>query len=224
MKATVSLRLRPSRTEFLVFFPFSNGVVRGALLAAGIRYEPAAKGYVLPADPELVARVQAACQQVGLALHVPPTPALAVPLPPPSPHEVLLSRYCQHIALKRYSPNTLKSYRTCFTLFLAHLAPRLPLDLTKQDVLDYLSGRVAGAFPKRTRIRSSTPSNSITSRWRASPANTTAFLALSARCKTPKCWLSRKCGPCCKAPKTSSTAPCSCWPTAWDYAWAKCWP
>ena len=27
MKAAVSLRLRPSRTEFLVFFPFSNDMI-----------------------------------------------------------------------------------------------------------------------------------------------------------------------------------------------------
>ncbi len=146
MKAAVSLRLRPSRTEFLVFFPFSNETVREALLAAGIRYEPAAKGYVLPADPEPVARVQAACQQLGLALYVPPTPALAVPLPPPTPHEALLSRYCQFIALKRYSPQTLKNYRAAFRLFLDAQAPRLPLDLTKQEILDYLAGRVAAGI------------------------------------------------------------------------------
>ena len=143
MKATVSLRLRPSRTEFMVFFPFSNETVRTALLAAGVRYEPAAKGYVLPADAELVARVQAAGTRLGLAVLVPPTPALAVAWPPPTPHETLLSRYCQFIALKRYSPNTLKAYRAAFLLFLSHHAPRLPLNLTKQDVLDYLARRVA---------------------------------------------------------------------------------
>lgn len=146
MKAAVSLRLRPCRTVFLVFFPFSNEAVRSTLLAAGIRYEPSAKGYVLPADAVLVARLRAACQQLGLALTVPPTPVLAVDLPPPTPQEDLLSRYCQFIALKRYSSNTLKSYRAAFVLFLAHCAPRLPLDLNKQDVLDYLAGRVAGGI------------------------------------------------------------------------------
>ena len=146
MKATVSLRLRPSRTEFLVFFPFSNEAVRTALLAAGVRYEPTAKGYVLPADTELLARVQAACTHLGLAVLVPPTPALAVALPPPTPHEALLSRYCQFIALKRYSPNTLKNYRSAFQLFLNHCAPCLPLALSKQDILDYLAGRVAAGI------------------------------------------------------------------------------
>ncbi len=146
MKAAVSLRLRPCRTEFLVFFPFSNAAVRNALLAAGVRYEPSAKGYILPASSEVVAQVQAACQQLSLALLVPPTPVLAGELPPPTPHAALLSRYCQFITLKRYSPNTLKSYRAAFVLFLAHCAPRLPLDLTKQDVLDYLAGRVAGGI------------------------------------------------------------------------------
>ena len=146
MKATVSLRLRPSRTEFLVFFPFSNEAVRTALLAAGVRYEPAAKGYMLPTDAELLARVRAACTHLGLAVLVPSTPALAVAQPPPTPHEVLLSRYCQFIALKRYSPNTLKNYRSAFQLFLSHCAPCLPLALSKQDVLDYLAGRVAAGI------------------------------------------------------------------------------
>ena len=146
MKAAISLRLRPARTEFLVFFPFSNDAVRNALLAAGVRYEPAAKGYVLPAHPEALAPVQAACQRLGLALTVPPVPALAVPLPPPTPHEALLARYCQHIVLKRYSPSTLKSYRGAFLLFLNHHAPRLPLALSKQDILDYLAGRVAAGI------------------------------------------------------------------------------
>ena len=146
MKATVSLRLRPSRTEFMVFFPISNETGRTALLAAGVRYEPAAKGYVLPADAELVARVQAAGTRLGLAVLVPPTPALAVALPPPTPHETLLSRYCQFIALKRYSPNTLKNYRSAFQLFLGHCGPRLPLAHSKQEVLDYLAGRVAAGI------------------------------------------------------------------------------
>ena len=146
MKATVSLRLRPSRTEFMVFFPFSNETVRTALLAAGVRYEPAAKGYVLPADAELVARVQAAGSRLGLAVLVPLTPALAVALPPPTPHEALLSRYCQFIALKRYSPSTLKNYRSAFQLFLGHCGPRLPLAHSKQEVLDYLAGRVAAGI------------------------------------------------------------------------------
>ena len=67
-------------------------------------------------------------------------------LPPPTPHEELLSRYGQFIALKRYSPATLKSYRGTFQLFLAHHAPRLLLELTKHDVLDYLAGRVAASI------------------------------------------------------------------------------
>ena len=144
MKITVSLRLRPSRTEFLVFFPFSNEVVRTALLAAGVRYEPAAKGYVLPAEAALLARVRAACIHLGLAVLV--SPALAVALPPLTPHEVLLSRYCQFIALKRYSPNILKNYRSAFQLFLSHCAPCLPLALSKQDILDHLAGRVAAGI------------------------------------------------------------------------------
>ena len=146
MKTTVSLRLCPSRTEFQVFFPYSDSGLHAALLGAGVYYAAAARGYLLPATPAAVARLQAICQPLGVPLQVLATPALAVALPPPTPHEELLSRYCQFIALKRYSPATLKSYRGTFQLFLAHHAPRLPLQLTKHDVLDYLAGRVAAGI------------------------------------------------------------------------------
>lgn len=143
MKAAVSLRLTDTRTEFRVFFSCSDTTIRTALLAPGTRYAAEARGYVLPATPEAVEPVRQACQQLGVLLHVPMVPALATEPPPPTPQQVLLSRYCQFIALKRYSPQTLKNYRGAFQLFLVHHAPRLPLELCKQDVLDYLAGRVA---------------------------------------------------------------------------------
>lgn len=68
--------------------------------------------------------------------------ALAGPPPPPTPADELLSRYCQGLALRRYSPNTLKNYRGAFLQFLGHTAPRLPLELTRQEVLDYMAKRV----------------------------------------------------------------------------------
>ncbi|MBT9395565.1 site-specific integrase [Hymenobacter sp. NST-14] len=146
MKAAVSLRLNATRTSFQVFFPYSDTAIRTALLAAGVRYEAAARGYVLPATPEAVAPLRLVCQQLGASLQVPVVPALATEPPPPTAHEVLLARYCQLIALKRYSPNTLKNYRGAFQLFLTHHAPRLPLELSKQQVLDYLAGRVAAGI------------------------------------------------------------------------------
>ncbi|MBT2557078.1 tyrosine-type recombinase/integrase [Hymenobacter sp. ISL-91] len=146
MKAAVSLRLTAARTDFQVFFPYSDTAVRTALLGAGVRYEAAARGYLLPATPAAVAPVQAACAALGIAVQVPIVPALAAPLPPPTPHEALLARYCQFIALKRYSPHTLKSYRAAFEKFVAHHAPRLPLELSKPDVLDYLAGCVGAGI------------------------------------------------------------------------------
>ena len=146
MKAAVSLRLTDSRREFRVFFPYSDAAVRTALLAAGVRYEAAARGYVLSATPAAVAPVRDTCQRLGLPLHVPPVPALAEAPPPPTPHETLVARYCQHIVLKRYSFQTLKNYRGAFQQFLAHCGPRLPLELTKQDVLDYMAGRVGAGI------------------------------------------------------------------------------
>jgi integrase/recombinase XerD len=146
MKAAVSLRLREGRTEFQVFFPYSDATLRLALLAAGVRYEAAARGYVLPATPEAVEPLHRACAHAGVPLHVPVVPALAAAPPPPTPQEVLLARYCQHIALKRYSPATLKNYRTAFQQFVSYHAPRLPLELSRQQVLDYLAGRVAAGI------------------------------------------------------------------------------
>ena len=146
MKAAVSLQLTDDRAGFRVFFPYSDAALRTALLAAGVQYEAAARGYVLPATPEAVEPLRQACQRLGVPLHVPVVPALAVAPPPPTAQQVLLARYCQFIALKRYSSQTLKNYRGAFQLFLAHHEPRLPLELSKQDVLDYLAGRVAGGI------------------------------------------------------------------------------
>lgn len=146
MMAAVSLRLTDDRTGFQVFFPYSDATVRMALLAAGVHYAAATRGYLLAATPEAVAPLRQACQQLGVPLHVPVVPALAVAPPPPTLHEVLLGRYCQLIVLKRYSSQTLKSYRGAFQQFLGYCHPRLPLELSKQDVLNYLSERVAAGI------------------------------------------------------------------------------
>ncbi|MDQ2770482.1 MAG: site-specific integrase [Bacteroidota bacterium] len=146
MKAAVSLHLTDDRAGFRVFFPYSGASLRTALLAAGVQYQATVRGYLLPATAEAIELLRQGCQRVAVPLHVPVVPALAVALPPPTAHEVLLSRYCQFIALKRYSPQTLKNYRGAFQLFLTHHSPRLPLELGKQDVLDYLAGRVAAGI------------------------------------------------------------------------------
>jgi integrase/recombinase XerD len=142
MKAAVTLRLRPERTAFQVFFPYSDAAVHTALLAAGVQYAAALRGYVLPATPETVEPLRRACQQLGLRLLVPSVPTLAAELPP-TPAQELLSRYCQHIVLRRYSPQTLKNYRAAFQQLLVYHAPRLPLTLSKQEIHDYLAARVA---------------------------------------------------------------------------------
>lgn len=148
MKAVVSLHLTGSQADFQVVFLESASGLRRALLAAGVRYEATAGGYLLPATPEAVARLRVACQRLEVALHVPIVPAPATAPLPPTSHEALLARYCQHIAQKRYSPQTLKNYRSAFQQLLTHYAPRLPLELSKQEVLDYLALRVSGGISK----------------------------------------------------------------------------
>lgn len=75
-------------------------------------------------------------------MNVPPTTVLATERPAPLPQDDLLTRYCQRIVLKRYSPQTLKNYRFAFQAFVQHHAPRVPLELTHQDVLDYMASRI----------------------------------------------------------------------------------
>ena len=146
MKAAVTLRLHATRTDFQVFFPYSDAVLRAALLTTGVYYDGAARSYLLPATPEAVEHLRAACQAYGHTVVVPPTPALATERPAPTPADELLSRYCQRITLKRYSPQTLKNYRFAFLAFLQHCAPRLPLDLSHQDVLDYMATRIGAGI------------------------------------------------------------------------------
>ncbi|MFD1874983.1 tyrosine-type recombinase/integrase [Hymenobacter bucti] len=57
-----------------------------------------------------------------------------------------MERYCQLLALRHYSPRTQKNYRAIFRAFLVHFAPRSPLDLGRQDIIDYLAVRVAGGI------------------------------------------------------------------------------
>ncbi len=77
---------------------------------------------------------------------MPVLPALATERPAPNAADELLARYCQQIVLKRYSPQPLKNYRAAFHAFLAAHHPRVPLELTKQDLLDYLTLRVAAGI------------------------------------------------------------------------------
>ncbi len=61
----------------------------------------------------------------------------------PETHHQLLTRYQQMIGLKRYSLNTLRSYRSAFIVFLGWCGSRMPLDLSQQDILDYMTLRIA---------------------------------------------------------------------------------
>jgi len=142
MPVHVTLRLRPSRTQFQVFFAYSDPALRGALLATGVVYDAAARGYVVPADPEALGRVQSTCQQRGWSLKLPPTTVLAAERPAPTPQDEVLTRYCQRIVLKRYSPKTLKNYHFAFQAFVKHHKPRPPLELSHQEVLDYMALRI----------------------------------------------------------------------------------
>lgn len=57
--------------------------------------------------------------------------------------QALMDRFLQMLTLKQYSPNTCKTYRAAFSGFLEAIAPRLPMDLQRQDIMDYMSRRIA---------------------------------------------------------------------------------
>ena len=139
MKTVVSLRSCCPPTDFQVLFPLSDATIRQALLAAGVRYEAGPGCYLLPATATAVAQVAGACQQLDIAFHAPAVPR-ACDSPPA---EDLLARYCQHIVGKGYCTGTLNNYRVAFRLFLTHHAPRLPLDLSREEIISYLASRVA---------------------------------------------------------------------------------
>lgn len=142
MKTAITLRPGPAPAALQVCFPYSDDALRAALLTAGVYYDGAAHHYAVPADSAVISALQMLCAQRGISLHVPVTPALAPERFALTPAEELLARYCQRITLKRYSPQTLKNYRFAFQAFLAYHAPRLPIDLAHQDVLDYMAIRI----------------------------------------------------------------------------------
>jgi hypothetical protein len=146
MKAAVTLRLHTSHTDFRVLFPYSDAALRTALLAAGAYYDDTAQSYLVPAALEVIDRLRVTCQARGLALHVPPTPTLVMESPAPTPHEELLSRYCQHIILRRLSPQTLRSYRQAFQAFLAYHSPISRIRMYSTTWLPAL----VRAYPNRT--------------------------------------------------------------------------
>ncbi len=47
------------------------------------------------------------------------------------------------LVVKRYSHQTLMRYRGAFARFLSWCGPRKPLDLSQQDIVDYLAARVS---------------------------------------------------------------------------------
>ncbi|MCS7037206.1 MAG: tyrosine-type recombinase/integrase [Saprospiraceae bacterium] len=59
-----------------------------------------------------------------------------------SAQEILLNRYQQQLATRRYSPKTRKNYCAAFVKFLRYIAPRLPLEVEKATVAEWLEREV----------------------------------------------------------------------------------
>lgn len=149
MSSTVTIRSRTDGAGYRIYFPYTDAPLRLALTAAGVYYERTLGCYVLGASGEHELKaLSSAATACGASVHIAKRPgsgrctSLAELRPLPDAHVGLLSRYCQQLTLRRYSPRTLENYRRAFEGFMRQHMPRLPLELSPQEVIDYLSRRV----------------------------------------------------------------------------------
>ncbi|MDX1909340.1 MAG: tyrosine-type recombinase/integrase [Bacteroidia bacterium] len=127
-------------------FPYADAALKERLKALGMRWAPEGKYYyfiVLEGQPveQWAAQLRAALVLPAQAPEAPaPQPPQQEPLP--ETHHQLLSRYAQQLTVRRYSFKTAKNYQSAFRLFLAHIAPRLPLEVGKADIIAWLESLI----------------------------------------------------------------------------------
>lgn len=63
---------------------------------------------------------------------------LVKPMPANHTQLVALKAYVELLRLKNYSPNTLKTYKNWFIIFLNHFPDRKPSTITKYEIMDFL--------------------------------------------------------------------------------------
>ncbi len=129
-----------------VNFPYTNTALKTQLKGMGMRWATNEKYYyfIVPEGQPAAqweAHLRAALVQPTDA---PTTPILLSPLQPslPEAHSQLLSRYAQQLIVRRYSLKTAKNYESAFRLFLCHIAPRLPLEVGKADIIAWMESLI----------------------------------------------------------------------------------
>ncbi len=129
-----------------VNFPYADAVLKAQLKALGMRWAMEGKYYyfVVPegqTSEHWAAHLRAALAQPAQIHEVPASkPPQQEPLL--EAHHQLLSRYAQQLTVRRYSFKTAKNYQSAFRLFLTHIAPRLPLEVSKSDIIAWLESLI----------------------------------------------------------------------------------
>ena len=134
-----------------VNFDYANAVLKQRLKDRGMRWASEGKYYYFVVPEGFEHENWAEHLKMELSTQVAPSaiaPEDIVSAPPKSPtvigasQQVVLDRFLQMLALRRYSESTVQSYRSSFVPFLLHFSPRLPIELQKQDILDYMAALI----------------------------------------------------------------------------------
>ncbi len=133
-------------------FSYADTHLKARLKALGMRWAAEAKFFffIVPDgkttaewEKYLRTQLQQPAPSANAANELPDTSAIPV-VAATLPDEGVLDRYMQMLRVKRYSPQTIKNYRSAFVAFLETIQPRSPLQLEKQDILDYMLQRIDG--------------------------------------------------------------------------------
>ncbi len=129
-----------------VNFPYADTALKAQLKALGMRWAMEEKHYffMVPegqTSEQWVAHLRAALAQPA-QIHEAPASKPLPQEPLPEAHHQLLSRYGQELTVRRYSFKTAKNYQSAFRLFLTHIAPRLPLEVGKADIIAWLESLI----------------------------------------------------------------------------------
>lgn len=131
----------PAASVLRVNFPYSDQSLKARLKSLGMRWHTAEHHYYIPVpesrDPadwerELREKLSAPAQDDTVAGQPSSQSSLT------EAQTDILNRYLQMLTIKRYSHKTVKNYRSAFTLFLHHIAPRLPLAVEKPEIIRWL--------------------------------------------------------------------------------------
>ncbi len=132
-----------------VNFDYTDSDLKARLKSLGMRWAPEGKYfYLIVAEGKSSAEWEthlrsALITSASASLEIKATPSKShLEEPIVTTQLAVLERFMQMLLIKRYSTHTAKNYRSAFTAFLEAIAPRIPSELSKQDILDYMKQRI----------------------------------------------------------------------------------